>query len=234
MNEQPYQLKHLREYTGILTSPDARGDTFTMEIKAEDNPIMERWTQKNGDTIELDFRYDIENSTMFFHNWRTCENRINRVDCEECQRMSRNDDIFRENLSHLQFGDTFKIRAALINNRQSELPAEIHDFKSFQPLLVACQGDSLRLPDTPEGITKKYEREQQRVQDEDKRKEEEKQAQRDAERTQKIETLKQFLGKRPNTNQIIISVIGGLISGIILTTLFPRIQHLYSWFLSFF
>ena len=231
MNEQPYQLKHLREYTGILTSPDARGDTFTMEIKAEDNPIMERWTQKNGDTIELDFRYDIENSTMFFHNWRTCENRINGVECKECQRMSRNDHIFKKKLSHLQFGDTFKIRAALINNRQSELPAEIHDFKSFQPLLVACEGDSIRLPDTPEGIKKKYEREQQRLQRErdaeEKRKEDEEQAQRDAKWTKRKETLKQFFGKRQTINQIIGIVIATTIANQILPHVFKYIYRLF-------
>ena len=76
------------------------------------------------------------------------------VDCPECERMQKMYAIFQANLSHLQFGDTFRITAALINNKQSVLPAELHDFKRYQPLLAACDEYSLRLPDTPEGINK--------------------------------------------------------------------------------
>ena len=50
MNEQPYDKEHLEAYTGILTSPDARTERFKMELKAEDNPVMKRWTQKNEST----------------------------------------------------------------------------------------------------------------------------------------------------------------------------------------
>ena len=109
---------------------------------------------------------------MFFHNMRTCPNNLQRVDCNECERMRKIYDIFSENLYPLRFGDTFKIQAALINNDQSVLPAEIHSFENYQPLLAACTEYPLRLDDTPEGINKKYEREQQRLQRE--REEEEK------------------------------------------------------------
>ena len=53
MSEQRYKEEHLQEYTGILISPDARGENFKMELKVEDNPVLERWTQKHESTIEL-------------------------------------------------------------------------------------------------------------------------------------------------------------------------------------
>ena len=80
MNEHPYKEKHLQEYTGILISPDARNEKFKMELKVEDNPVMERLTDKNESTIELEFRYNGGPSTMFFHNWLTCPRR----NTEEC------------------------------------------------------------------------------------------------------------------------------------------------------
>ena len=232
MNEQPYDKEHLEEYTGILTSPDARSDTFKMELKAEDNPVFERWTEKNETTIELEFRHNLGPSTMFFHNMQTCPNNLQRVDCNECERMRKIYDIFVANLDHLQFGDTFKIRAALINNKQSVLPAEIHNFENYQPLLAACDASRLRLLDTPEGINKRYERQQQRLQQqreaEEKGKENEEQAQKDEKRRKRKESIQQFLGKSPNTNQIIVTVIGTTIANQILPFIFKWLKEMYN------
>ena len=233
MNEQPYDKEHLEEYTGILTSPDARSHTFKMELKAEDNPVFERWTEKNETTIELEFRYNLVPSTMFFHNMHTCPNNLQKVDCNECESIRKIYDIFVENLYHLQFGDTFQIKAALINNNQSVLPAEIHHFENYQPLLVACAALRLRLPDTPEGINKRYERQQQRLQrereSEVKRQEGEEQAQKDAKSKKRKEKFQQFFGKRPNINQITASAIGGVIAGVILTTIVEPIPRLFMY-----
>ena len=102
MNEHPYDKEDLAEYTGILTSPDARNEEFKMELKEEDNPVMKRWIQKNESTIELEFRYNLGPSTMFFHNMRTCPNNLQRVDCNECERMRKIYDIFVANLYYLQ------------------------------------------------------------------------------------------------------------------------------------
>ena len=223
MNEQPYKVEHLQEYTGILTSPDARRDQFKMELKVEDNPIMERCTQKNGSTIELEFRYNGGPSTMFSHNTHACQ----KIDCPECARLRKIYDIFYENLDHLQFGDTFKIKAALISDKQSVLPAEIHNFENYQPLLVACTEHQLRLDDTPEGIKKKHEREQQRLQQEEEKKANDEQAEKDARRTKRKESIQHFLGKRPNLNQIIVVVIATTIANQIL-------PHLFRWIISFF
>ena len=229
MNEHPYKTEHLQEYTGILTSSDAHNERFKMELKAEDNPVMKRWTQKDKSTIELEFRYNGGPSTMFFHNSHTCE----RVDCPECERMREIYNIFAANLSRLQFGDTVRITAALINNKQSVLPAEIHSFENYQPLLAACTEYWLRLDDTPAGINKKYEREQQRLQREreaeEREKEEEinrKKAEREAKRRKRNESIKQFLGKRPNINQIIVIVIATTVANQILPRLFLYLYHL--------
>ena len=222
MNEQPYKAEHLQEYTGILTSPDARGEKFKMELKVEDNPVMDRWIQKDKSTIELEFRYNGGPSTMFLHNRQTCQ----RLDCPECQRMEKMYNIFQANLSHLQFGDTFRIMAALINNKQSLLPAEIHNFQRYQPLWVACTTDAIRLPDTPEGIKKKYDREQQRLQREEEKKANDEQAEKDAKRRKRKESIQQFLGKRPNLNQIIVVVIATTIANQVLPRIFIKIYHL--------
>ena len=217
MNEQPYKVEHLQEYTGILTSDDADSEKFKMELKVEDNPVMERWTQKDKSTIELEFRYNGGPSTMFFHN-RPCE----KTECPECERMRKRYDIFSGNLYHLQFGDTFRIKAALINNNKSLLPAEIHNFESYQPLLVACTEYRVRLPDTPEGINKKHEREQQRLQreqDEKERlKEEEEKCKKEeeiAKRNEKWEKFEQWLDKRKNTQKFLLGYLGGLLSFLI-------------------
>ena len=110
MNEQPYKVEHLQDYQGILTLHDQHNGKFRMKLKAEDNPVMERWTQKNESSIELEFRYNGGPSTMFFHNMRTCPNNLQRVDCNECERMRKRYNIFAANLEQLQFGDTFRIK----------------------------------------------------------------------------------------------------------------------------
>ena len=218
MNEQPYKEEHLQEYTGILTSHDAHSENFKMELKAEDNPVMERWAQKDKPTIELEFRYNGGPSTMFFHNRQTCE----RIECPECARMQKRYDIFAANLYHLQCGDTFRIKAALINNDRSVLPAEIHNFENYQPLWVACTEYPLRLSDTPEGIKKKVELEQQRLQRERDKKTQQEEAEKKAKRKKRKESIKQFFGGRPYIAPIIVSVIGGIILTIIVQQT-PRI-----------
>ena len=225
MNEQPYDEKHLEEYTGILTSDDARNERFKMELKAEDNPVMERWTQKDKSTIELEFKYNLGPSTMFFHNRHTCPLYLQNKKCRECERIREIYDIFEANLYQLQFGDTFSIRAALINNKQSVLPAEIHDFKRYQPLWVACTADRIRLDDTPEGIKKKHEREEQRLQrereEEERRIEEEERRIEEEERRKKAEKwekLEQWLAKYSN-----ILKIGGTIIGTTVLNQIPNI-----------
>ena len=66
MNELPYKVEHLREYTGILTRNFSNGK-FKMELKLEDNPVVkERWTEKNKSSIELEFLYNMGLSTSFF------------------------------------------------------------------------------------------------------------------------------------------------------------------------
>ena len=231
MSEQRYKMEDLQEYTGILTSPDARGEKFKMELKVEDNPIMKRWTQKNESTesaIELEFRYNFGPSLMFFpHNIHAC--RIEN--CNECEGIRKIYDKFEANLYHLQFGDTFKIRAALINNDRSVLPGEVHNFENYQPLLAAGTESPLRLPDTPEGIKKKYELEQQRLQQEQEKKANEEQAQKDAKRTKREESIKQFLGKSPNTNQIIVTVIGTTIANQI-PNIIKFAKYIYRLFVS--
>ena len=170
---------------------------------------------------------------MFFHNRRTCPLYLQNKECPECEKMWEIYDIFAANLYHLQFGDTFKIRAALINNNQSALPAEIHNFERYQPLWAACTADQLRLDDTPEGINKKYERDQQRLQREreaeEKRKEDEEQAQKDAKWEKRKEKFQQFFGDSPYITQIITSIIGGLISGIIIATIVEPIPRLFKY-----
>lgn len=244
MNKNPYHQKHLQKYTGILISPDARGEKFKMELKVEDNPVMERWTQKGESAIELEFRYNFGPSTMFFHNIFTCPTYladVQGIGCDECERIRKIYDIFHTNLQHLQFGDTFSIQAALMKDNQSVLPPEIYSFENYQPLLAACTEYPLRLDETPEGINKRYEREQQKLQTEreaeEKRKEDEERAQKGAKWRKIKENIHDFFGKSPYITQIITSVIGGLISGLIsgvfIATVVEPIPNLIRWIVSF-
>ena len=73
---------------------------------------------------------------------------------------------FEANLDQLQFGDTFKIKAALIHNKKSELPVRVQSFKDYERIEVACTEYWLRLRDTPKGIKKKQKLQEQRLQKE--------------------------------------------------------------------
>lgn len=148
--------------------------------------------------------------------------------------MRKRYDKFYAYLYHLQFGDTFKIKAALINNDQSVLPAEIYNFERYQPLLVACTTDSIRLADTPEGVKKKQELQDQRSQQEQDERANKKKAQNDAKWRKRKEKIQQFFGDSPYINQIATSIIGGLIAGIILTTVVEPIPRLFRWIFSLF
>ena len=246
MNENPYDQKHLQEYTGILTSSDAHNEKFKMELKVEDNPVLkERWTEKNESSIELEFRYNGGPSTMFFHDRHTCPLYLQNKECRECERMRKIYDIFSENLYPLRFGDTFKIQAALINNDQSVLPAEIHSFENYQPLLAACTEYWLRLDDTDEGVAKKQEiidrrlkaeqdAEEQRLQQEREAKEKREAEEIEARERKRKERFQQFFGDSPYITQIIATAIGGVIAGVILTTIVEPIPRLFRYIISLF
>ena len=215
MNEHPYKVEHLREYTGILTSKFSNS-RFKMELKVEDNPVLKRSVEKIESSIELEFYYDWNPSTSFFHAIFSCPKHSKNEQCDECDNVKDKYYQTENNLKPLQVGDTFRIMAALFKDRRSTLPPEVIDFKNYQPLMVACDKSPLRLPDTPEGINKKYELEQQRLQreqeEEEKSKEDEEQAQKDAKTRKRNESIQQFFGKRPNLNQIIVTVIGTTIA----------------------
>ena len=214
MSEQRYKAEHLREYTGILTS-GIGNSRFKMVLKVEDNDVLKR-SEEIGSSIELEFYYDWDPSTSFFHAIFSCPKHSKNEQCDECDNVKDKYYQTENNLKRLQVGDTFRIMAALFKDRRSILPPEVIDFKNYQPLMVACDEYQLRLPDTPEGINKKHEREQQRLQreqeEEEKSKEDEEQAQKDAKTRKRNESIQQFFGKRPNLNQIIVTVIGTTIA----------------------
>ena len=204
MNEQPYKLEHLRAYTGILTSEFSNGK-FKMELKVEDNSVLkERWTKKNVSSIELNFHYNLGPSSSFSHHIFSCPKYSKQEQCDDCDDIMGIDEIFETNLKNLQIGDTFCIQAALINNKQSVLPAEIHSFENYQPLLAAGTKSQLRLPDTREGINKKQELEKQKLQ-------------REA-RENRWNRLEERLAKRPYITRSIIIVL--------LTTLANQIPNI--------
>ena len=215
MNELPYKAEHLREYIGILTSKFSNGK-FKMELKVEDNPVLkERWTEKNASSIELNFHYNLGPSSVFFHPIFSCPKYSKQEQCDACDNIIGMDKIFETNLKHLQIGDTFKIMAALLKDDRSTLPGEIKDFKNFQPLIVACEENRIRLPDTPEGINKKYELEQQRLrrerEEEERRKEEEERRKIEADKAkgrEKWVRLEQIFAKYPYTIAIGVAIIG--------------------------
>ena len=62
MNEQPYKAVHLREYRGILISNLSNG-IIKMELKVEDNPILERSTEPIESSIELELFYNMGHSS---------------------------------------------------------------------------------------------------------------------------------------------------------------------------
>ena len=210
MNEQRYKKEHLQDYTGILTGEESNGN-FKMELKIEDNPVFERWTEKNKSSIELEFDHSLGRSTSFFHNIHSCENKSQNEQCPECKKWIGIYDQFASNISHLQLGDTFRIMAALINNDQSVLPREIIDFKSYPPLLVACEEYRLRLADTPEGINKKYELKEQRLQRERESEEKRKKDENKAKWENRWNKFEQYLDKRKNIQKFLLGyLVGGL------------------------
>ena len=223
MSEHRLKQEHLQDYTGILNSYNRNNGKFKMALKVEDNPVLEKSSEKIESSIELEFYYNMGLSTLFFHDIHSCPNRNGR--CPECEDIKDKHYKFEANLERLKVGDTFKIEAALVNNKQSELPVKIH-FKAYERIIVACTESWLRLDDTPEGIQKKVEIEEQRLQREQDEKANEEQARKDARRRKRKESIQRFFGKRPNLNQIIVSVIGGVIAGIILTTLVNPIPSL--------
>ena len=225
MNEQPYDEKHLREYTGILTS-EFSGQRFKMELKVEDSPVLERSVEKIESSIELEFYYDWNPSTSFSHAIFSCPKHSKNEQCDECDTEKYKYRQTESNLKRLQVGDTFRIMAALFKDGRSTLPPEVIDFKNYQPLMVAGDKDPLRLSDTPAGINKKYEREQQRLQlereAEEKRIEEEARHKEEEERRkeeeegrkkrEKWDRLEQWLAKYPNIMKISIAIIGTTIA----------------------
>ena len=223
MSKHSLEQEHLQDYTGILTSHNRNNGNFKMALKVEDNPVLKGSIEKIESSIELEFCYNMGLSTLFFHDINSCPNRNEK--CPECEDITEKHFKFEANLERLQVGDTFKIKAALVHNKQSELLVKIH-FKAYERIIVACTEYWLRLDDTPEGIKKKVEIEEQRLQREQDEKTNEEQARKDARRRKRKESIQRFFGKRQNLNQIIVSVIGGVIAGIILTTLVNPIPRL--------
>ena len=221
MNEERYKNEDLQDYRGILTSV-ARSGQFKMELKVEDNSVLERWAEKNKPTIELEFKYNFENSIEFVHNRKTCPNNLQNKECNECERRGRIYGKFEANLEYLQLGDTFRIKAVLINNDQSTLPGEIHDFERYQPLLVACTEDRLILPDTPEGVAKKQELVDQRLKSEQDAKEKREADEKKAKWDNMLNGLEQRLAKRPYITRTIITVV---ITAIV-TTFLNQMPHI--------
>lgn len=231
MNEKPYKVKDLQDYTGILTQ-HVDSENFKMELKVEDNPVLKRSIEEIDRSIELVFHHKLGTSTQFFHNIHRCpctrqsERRNESGRCNECDKIIETYDIFISNLKNLQVGDTFSIKAALINNQQSELPVRVQSFRDYKRIEVACVDYYLRLPDTPEGIKKKLELEEQRLQQERENEDNRKKAQKDARLRERKESIKQFLGKRPNINQIIVIVIATTVANQILPRLFKYLYNL--------
>ena len=96
MNEQPYNKDHLENYMGILTSK-LRNGTFKMELKAEDNPVLERLIEKNESSIELEFRCDLRTTTAFYHNIVSCPLRNSKMNTAVIAKILRQ---YTTNLKH--------------------------------------------------------------------------------------------------------------------------------------
>ena len=215
MSEHRLKQKHLQDYTGILTSHNRNNGNFKMALKVEDNPVLEKSIEKIESSIELEFYYNMGLSTLFFHDIHSCPNRNGR--CPECEDIKDKHYKFEANLERLKVGDTFRIQAALVHNKQSELPVKIH-FKAYERIIVACTESWLRLDDTPEGIKKKVEIEEQRLQrereEEDRQKEKEDRRKKEEDkrkRQEKLYRLDQWLAKYPNIMKIGVAIIGATV-----------------------
>ena len=219
MNERRYKYEHLRLYRGVLTSEVQNGN-FKMELKIEDNPVLEK-SEKIEFSIELEFKFDYLYSLQFFHNIHSCQ--IEK--CSECEKVESRYSKFERDISSLQLGDTFEISAALINNGYSELPREIGDFKAYESLLVACPNyysqNTLRLPDTIEGINKKREYFKKKKREEKKH--------RWASKKRAVQTFRKKLSAQLSSlfnHWLVRGIIVGLIAGIILLVLGDSIKQL--------
>ena len=228
MSEHRLKQEHLQDYTGILTCHNKNIGKFKMALKVEDNPVLEKSSEEIESSIELEFYYNIGLSTLFFHDIHSCPSR--NGNCPECEDIKDKHYKFEANLDRLKVGDTFRIEAALINGKESELPVKI-PFKDYERIIVAGSEYWLRLDDTPEGIKKKVEIEEQRLQrereEEDRRKEEEDRRKRQ----KKWNRLEQWLAKYPN-----IIKIGGAIIGATVVNQIPNIvkfvKYLFRLFVS--
>ena len=218
MNEHRYKEKHLQDYQGILTSHNRHNGTFKMALKVENNPVLERSIEKIESSIQLEFYYNMGLSTLFFHDIHACPLRDTKK-CPNCEDIKDRHYKFDANLDRLQVGDTFRIKAALINDKVSELQVRIQSFKDYEPLTAACTEYSLRLPDTPEGINKKYELEEQKLQrereEEQRRKEKEENRIKEKDRRKKQEKwdrIEEWLGKRKNIQKFLLGYLVGILS----------------------
>ena len=209
MSEHIYKAEHLEVYTGILTEHNIHDSTFKMELNLAENPILKKSVDEIESSIELEFRYGIIISTLFFHDGKGTRDIYFKFEAE---------------LRELQIGDTFKISAALINGDLSELPMRIHSFKDYEPLTAACTEYGLRLPDTEEGIKKKQELVDQNLKakrDAKKNREEEQIA---AKWQKRKDSIKQYFGRKPNPNQIIVIVVGTTIANQLLPKIFNLVK----------
>ena len=215
MSKHSLEQEHLQDYTGILTSHNRNNGNFKMALKVEDNPVLEKSIEKIESSIELEFCYNMGLSTLFFHDINSCPNQ--NENCPECEDIEKKHYKFEANLERLQVGDTFRIQAALVNNKQSELPVEI-PFKAYERIIVACTECWLRLDDTPEGIKKKVKIEEQRLQrereEEDRQKEKEDRRKKEEDKRKRQEKwyrLDQWLAKYPNIMKIGVAIIGATV-----------------------
>ena len=142
MSQHSLKQEHLQDYTGILTSHNRNNGKFKMALKVEDNPVLKRSSEKIESSIKLEFYYNMGLSTLFFHDINSCPSQ--NGNCPECEAIKDKHNKFEANLHRLKVGDTFRIQAALVHNKQSELPVKIH-FKAYERIIVACTEYWLRL-----------------------------------------------------------------------------------------
>lgn len=227
MSKHQLKREHLQCYKGILTS-SYNNEIFRMKLKVEDNPVLEKSIENIEYGIELEFYCNLGISTLFFHDINSCIDRDNN--CSKCEEIKDKYYKFESNLYHLQLGDTFTIQAALVNNKQSELPVKI-PFRDYERIIVACTDSGLRLNDTPEGIKEKVKIQEQRLQQEREEKKRWKKEENKRKRQGKWSRLDQWLTKYPNVMKIGVAII--------LTTVLNQMsniikfgKYLYSLFVS--
>ena len=186
-----------------------------MELKVQDNDVLKRSkTTKSSKVVE--FLCDYTYSLQFFHNIHLCQ----IENCSDCDNTQKRYSRFEIDLSSLQLGDEFKISAALTNGHESMLPPEIEDIGAYQPLLVACpeyyNQNTLRLPDTIEGINIKREHLEQKEKEAEEVVEKEKEVEEKRKRKQwinrwkdPVNRLNQHLKEYKPTYTLISGLLGG-------------------------